>query len=166
VVAAVALSAVPAAAMPAPPGGPVQPVAGNHTGRPTLRVAFSSRRAGARPVAVTLSLFVPLQCNSPGTETLRVRLPARERVPRTIAPSAVLVDGRPAARVRVSGRVLSIDPAPPAPHHVLCDIVAVGRVEVRLTEAAGLGNPAHAGSYRVVARRGQELLAATFTLTG
>jgi hypothetical protein len=114
-------------------------------------VTVSPSRAGARPAALTVRLSYEMQCGYPGPGPIVVQLPAGERVPATIAPSALLVNGKPAPGVRVAGRTVSIDlPARPA---IMCDVIGPGTATVVFTRAAGLGNPAGAGSYTVTVTR-------------
>jgi hypothetical protein len=116
-------------------------------------VTASPSGAGARPAALTVRLSYEMQCGYPGPGPIIVRLPAGERVPATIAPSALLVNGKPAPGVHVAGRAVSID-LPPRPA-IMCDVIGPGTAKVVFTRAAGLGNPTRAGSYTVtVTRRG------------
>jgi hypothetical protein len=118
-----------------------------------LSVTLSNARAGARPVAVKLTIRAELQCGRLVGGTVAVRLPAAARLPRSISRTAVLVGGRPSAGVAVAGRTLTISVAQPA--GVICTVIAPGRALVTLTRAAGFGNPPHAGRYLFsVERRG------------
>ena len=125
-------------------------------------VALSNGAAGAHPVAVTLTIETPLICGRLAGGTVTIALPATERVPRTVAASAVTIGGRSAAGVAVSGHTLSVMVA--RPKGVICQSIVVGPARIVLTQAAGLGNPKSAGAYRVVVRRGGEAFAATMTV--
>ena len=127
-------------------------------------VQLSSARAGARPVALTLQLAYEMQCGYPGPGPLRLELPVSEHVPAVIAASAVLVDGKAAPAVRVAGDVVTV--ALPQQPRVMCDVIGPGRLTVELTRAAGLGNPARAGSYMVTATRESSSFSARFTIDG
>jgi hypothetical protein len=108
-------------------------------------------RAGARPAALTVRLSYQMQCGYPGPGPIVVRLPAGERVPATIVPSSLLVNGRPAPGVHVTGRAVSIElPSRPT---IMCDVIGPGTATVVFTRAADLGNPARAGSYTVTVTR-------------
>ncbi len=125
-------------------------------------VLLSPQRAGARPVALTLQLSYEMQCGYPGPGPLRLALPLAEHVPAVIAPSAVLVDGKAAPAVRVAENVVTV--GLPQPPQVMCDVIGPGRLTVELTRAAGLGNPARAGSYTLTATREGSPFSARFTI--
>ena len=52
---------------------------------------------------------------------------------------------------------------PPRPE-VMCDVIGPGRLTIAFSRAAGLGNPAAAGSYTVTARRQAAAFAARFAI--
>jgi hypothetical protein len=132
-------------------------------GLDTVAATLSNARAGARPVAVTLALRMELQCGRLLGGTLVVRLPAQERVPGRIAPAAVLVSGKPAAAVAVTGHVITVSiPRPPV---MMCDVIGPGTVTLVLTRSANLGNPKTAGRYPLVLARGAQLFKTAFTVT-
>jgi hypothetical protein len=130
-------------ALAASPSGP---------GNATASVAVSSARAGARPVALTVSLRTELQCGRLRGPSVALRLPPQARVPRTIGPSAVLVGGSAAAAVRVTGNTLSINL--PRPTGMMCDSITMGVARIVVTRAANVGNPSAPGRYRVSVLQG------------
>jgi hypothetical protein len=91
-----------------------------------------------------------------------VRFPPAEHVPRAIASTAVLVNGKPSVGVRVSGQTVSVALAPPP--QVMCMVIGPGRLTIGFTRAAGLGNPMRPGSYKVTATRGAATFSAPFTI--
>jgi hypothetical protein len=103
-----------------------------------------------------------MQCGYPGPGPINVRFPVAEHVPRAVAATAVLVDGKPAVGVRVSGQTVSVALAPPP--QVMCMVIAPGRLTIGFTRAAGLGNPSRPGSYTVAATRGTTTFSAPFTI--
>jgi len=118
-------------------------------------VLLSTHKAGAAHVAVTISLRTELQCGRlMGTRALVLTLPARERVPSTIAADAVLIGSKAAGRVSVTGHVITISPAPP--RGMLCDSIKVGVAKVSILPAAGLGNPKASGAYTARLTHGSE----------
>jgi hypothetical protein len=74
----------------------------------------------------------------------------------------VLVDARPAVAAAIAGHTLRIGLAPPP--QVMCDEIGPGELTIELTRAAGLGNPAVAGTYAVTATVAGAAFAARFTL--
>jgi hypothetical protein len=125
-------------------------------------VALSTTRAGARPVAVRLTLSYDMQCGYPGRGPLVVALPRGERVPAALGPAQVLVDGRRPASLGLSGDVLTVGLQPPP--RVMCDVIGPGRLVLELERSAGLGNPGRAGLYTIRASVGQGTFTASFTL--
>ncbi len=117
-------------------------------------VTLSSNRAGARPVAVTLMLRSELRCGRLPGRTLSLRLPARERVPKRIAATAVLVNRVHASSVTVSKHTLTI--GIPRPKGAACYAIRPGPARLVITRAAGLGNPKIPGAYAFVVRHGAE----------
>jgi hypothetical protein len=115
----------------------------------SMSVSLSSRRAGARPVAITVRLRTELQCGRL-TGSVAVRLPAEARLPRKIRASAVRIDGRPSSRVAIAGHTLSI--GAPTVSGVICHVIAPGTTTIVLTRSANVGNPPAAGTYPVVLR--------------
>jgi hypothetical protein len=108
--------------------------------------ALSTGKAGARHVALTITLRTDLQCGRlVGTVPLVLTLPPKEHVPKTIAADAVLIGGKAAGRVSVAGHVVTIAPAPP--RGMLCDSIRVGTAKIAILPAAGLGNPQATGTY-------------------
>jgi hypothetical protein len=123
-------------------------------GLDSVTATLSNAHAGARPVAVTLVVHAEMQCGRLFGGALIVRLPSQERVPATVATAAVLVAGKPAGAVAVTGHTLTI--SLPRPRGVICDVIGPGTATVVLTRTANLGNPKAAGSYPLVVARGAE----------
>ena len=117
----------------------------------TLAVSLSSHQPNARPVAVALTLHYEMQCGWPGPGVLTIRFPAAMAVPAQIPPSKVLVDGKPAGAVTVSGDAVAVA-LPPRPQ-IMCDVIGTGTLTVSFTRAARIGNPKAAGSYLVRASK-------------
>jgi hypothetical protein len=122
----------------------------------------SSNLAGARPVALAVSLRTELQCGRLIGGVLVVTLPRAMRVPGSIAASDVLVGSRAARSVAVAGRVVTV--AVPLPRGVICDSIAPGVARIVFSRAAGLGNPKAPGTYTVKLRRGSDAFAAPLTI--
>jgi hypothetical protein len=118
----------------------------------TASAVASPARAGARPAVLALTMHYEMQCGRPGPGPVVVALPAAERVPRAIARAGVLVDGRAPRSVGVSGHTVTIGLVPPK--GITCMVIGPGTLAVSFTRAAGLGNPAEAGSYRIGVRVG------------
>jgi hypothetical protein len=142
-------------ALAASPPKPAPPVPLPRTGSATAVAAPAT--AGARPVTLTLKLRYEMQCGRPGAGPLVVSLPAAEHVPHALARSTVVLDGKPPASVSVTGHVVVL--TLPPQQGVTCMVIGPGTLTVVFTRAAGLGNPAAAGSYPIAARIG----AHTFT---
>lgn len=107
-------------------------------------------RAGAHPAALTVKLHYEMVCGQPGPGPAVLTLPRAMRVPAVVPASAVLVQGRPAGSVAVSGHVLRV--ALPRPPQVTCMSIGPGTLTIVLTRRAGLRNPLLPGSYAVLAR--------------
>ncbi len=119
---------------------------------PATTATLSSTKAAAKPVALTIKLHYEMQCGQPGPGKAVVTLPAAVTVPSTIDEPAVLVNGKAAPAVSVSGHEVSI--AMPAKRTgVTCMIIGPGTLTLTLTRAAGLGNPRSAGTYTVHVHR-------------
>jgi hypothetical protein len=132
--------------------GPLPPIQAE---LPALVARAVPAQAGARPVELVFRLRGKLVCGSPAS--IAVGLPSAVRVPLTLRPSDVLVDGTPAWSATLSGRVVSIRARPTAR---LCGALGPGAITVAFTEGARLGNPDASGNYRVWMRAGR-LSAAT-----
>ncbi len=138
---AAALAGVAGAAPPAP-----------------LTAAARPAHAGAGRVQLTVKAHLDeLQCGRVVRGPLLLGLPASARLPRKVAARAVTIGGVPAAGVRVTGHVLSLQPAPPK--GVICDVIGPGDVTVVVRPAAAVGNPPRAGAYRVWLRLGAQTVA-------
>jgi hypothetical protein len=132
------------------------------TPAPSATVVVSTSRAGARPVATTVRLRYEMQCGWPGPGPLTIQLPAAMSMPLLIPPSAILIDGKPAKRVRMIGHWVLL--ALPRRPQVLCDVLAPGTVTITFTRAAGLGNPSTPGTYRLRAAEASLTFLATLTI--
>jgi len=113
-------------------------------------------------VTVRLVLAYQMQCGYPGPGPLVVVFPAGERLPARMPASAVLLDGRAAPAVGVSGHSVRIGFR--APPQVMCDVLTIGRLEVVFTRDARLGNPPRAGGYRLGVTKGVSSAAAPFAI--
>ncbi|HUJ91733.1 MAG TPA: hypothetical protein VLW05_03470 [Gaiellaceae bacterium] len=142
-----------AAAVAAPPGA---------EGSDWAAVSLSSAAAGARPVAVLVSLHTELQCGRLRGRSIDLVFPAASKLPKTVAAGAVSVQGRRPSSVRLTGRTLSIAMAPPT--GVICDVIGPGIAKILVTRAAQVGNPSSAGTYTLSVRYGTETLPATLTI--
>jgi hypothetical protein len=116
-------------------------------------VSVSSARAGARPVALTITIATELRCGRLNSPSVVVRLPTAARVPARVARTAVRVGGAVAARVSVTGHTLTVGLPHSGPN---CNTIAPGVVRVVITRAANVGNPPSAGRYVVVVSAGVE----------
>ncbi len=67
-------------------------------------------------------------------------------------PCPILVAGKTPPSLGSFGRTVTI--GLPKPPEVICQSIAQGTLRIRFTAAAGLANPARAGSYRLTARIG------------
>jgi len=130
----------------------------------TLSVALSSERPSAHPVAVSVQLGYEMQCGYPGPGPVVLTFPAAEHVPARISATSVLVDGKAAPSVAVAGTSVTVGLAPPP--QIMCDVIGPGRLTIRLTRSAGLGNPARSGSYLLRATRGATSFSTRFTISG
>lgn len=142
-----------AAAVAAPPGA---------EGSDWAAASVSTVRAGARPVALVVSLHTEMQCGKLRGGSLALTFPAAARLPRTIAASAIAVQGTRPSSVRLTKRTLAITMAPPL--GMMCDSIAPGTAKIVILRAAQLGNPATAGTYKVGVHYGTEVLQATLTI--
>jgi hypothetical protein len=120
--------------------------------------ALSTNKPGARHVTLTASLRTDLRCGRLiGTAPLTLVLPAKAHIPASVPTFAVLVGGRPAGKVVVTGHSLAI--SPPPPRGMLCDSIRRGTAKLVLLPAAGLRNPAAAGTYTFRLRHGGDTFA-------
>jgi hypothetical protein len=127
-------------------------------GMPATTVALSSAKAGARHVVLTVKVHYEMVCGQPGRGTATVSLPAAAVVPQSIASSAVLVNGKQAPSVSVSGHDVSI--AMPLPKGVTCLSYGPGTLTLTLTRDAGIGNPRAPGTYMIRVHRNAQLFSA------
>jgi hypothetical protein len=142
-----------AAAVAAPPGA---------EGSDWASASLSSVHAGARPVALVVSLHTELQCGKLRGGALAVTFPAAARLPRTMSASAIAVDGKQPISVKLAGRTLSITMSPPT--GVICDVIAEGTAKILVTRDAKLGNPPVAGTYKLVVHYRTETFQAKLTI--
>ena len=108
-------------------------------------------------------MYMELQCGRLVGGTLAVRLPAQERVPATVAATAVQVGGKPAGGVTVKGHTLTV--AIPHPRGMMCDSIGPGKLTLVLTRTANLGNPMSAGKYPLVVARGNQQFKTMLAIT-
>lgn len=127
----------------------------------TAAVVATPATAGAR-AALTLTMHYEMQCGKPGPGPVVVTLPAAERVPHAITRATVLVDAKAPRAVSVSGHAVTI--ALVLPHGITCMEIGPGTLTISFTRAAGLGNPAAAGSYPVGIRVGTRTFAPHFAV--
>jgi hypothetical protein len=142
-----------AAAVAAPPGA---------EGSDWVSASLSSVHAGARPVALVVSLHTELQCGKLRGGALALTFPAAARLPRTMHTSAIAVQGKRPSSVKLANRTLSITMSRPT--GVMCNVIAPGTVKILVSRAAQLGNPAAAGAYKLGVHYGTETLEATLTI--
>lgn len=123
---------------------------------------LSTSAAGAKPVAITISLHTELQCGRLIGGAVVATFPRQVRLPSVIAAANVLVGTRAARSVAVAGRVVTI--AMPLPRGVICASIKPGVAKIVWTRAAGIGNPKSAGTYTVRLRHGSETFAAALKI--
>ena len=141
--AAFALVLVPAAAAATPPFGSQWATAVADPARPATRAAL------------TVTLHYPMTCGQPGRGPIVVTLPTA--VKRPLARTTVLVAGKAPPSLGFFGHTVTI--GLPKPPDIICQSISQGTLRVRFTAAAGLTNPARAGSYTVTARIGNRTFA-------
>jgi hypothetical protein len=143
---------------------PLASAAGAHGSAPTnaSSVALSTSAAGAKRVAMAISLHTELQCGRLLGTAVIVTFPRQVRVPGAISASNVLVGTRAARSVAVAGHAVTI--AMPLPRGVICDSIGPGVAKIVFSPAAGLGNPRAPGTYTVRLRRGAETFAAALEI--
>jgi len=124
-------------------------------------VSLSSSRTGARPVELTLTLAYEMQCGYPGPGPVLIEFPRQLLLPATLTRSQVLVDGRSARSVRISGRTVSIGLAPRP--RIICMEIAMSRLAIVFTAAADLGNPVRTGTYTLAVTRASSTFRVPFT---
>jgi len=118
---------------------------------PSVTATLSSPKAGAKPVALTLRMRLELVCGQPGPGDAVVTLPKAAAVPASIGDGAVLVNGKRATAVSVSGHNVSV--ALPRRPGVTCLSITPGTLTLVFTTRAGLGNPQAPGTYTISVRR-------------
>jgi hypothetical protein len=151
-------------AMPTPnPPIALQEPIGNTTSGQGISASLSTKRAGARPVSVTLMLRYAMRCGRPGPGSLVVTFPSAERLPRRISAGSILLNNQKAPSVKRSGKEITI--AFPAGSGMTCNVIGPGALKVVFTRAAQLGNPMQAGSYALVARTKSVVLRTRIQIT-
>ena len=143
-----------AAAFAAPPGAEAQDWAS---------VVASNAHAGARPVALVVSLHTELQCGKLRGGGLALTFPAAVRLPAQIPASAIAVDGVQPRSVKLAQRTLSI--TMPLPAGVMCYAIAPGTVKILVSRGAQIGNPTAAGTYNLAVHYRTETLQAKLKIT-
>lgn len=118
---------------------------------PATTASLSTTKAGAKPVVLTLKVHYEMVCGQPGLGKAVVTLPAAASVPGTVGASSVLVNGKPAPSVSVSGHDVSV--SLPLHRGVSCMVVGPGTLTLTFMRTAGLGNPAKAGTYVIRVQR-------------
>ena len=112
----------------------------------------------ARPAAhaaLTVTLHYPMTCGQPGRGPVVVTLPTVAT--RLLRRTDVLVAGKTPPSLGFFGRTVTI--GLPKPPEIICQSIAQGALRIRFTAAAGLTNPARAGSYTITARIGNRTFA-------
>jgi hypothetical protein len=138
-----------AAAVAAPPGA---------EGSDWASASLSNVHAGARPVALVVSLHTELQCGKLRGSALALTFPASAKLPRTVPASAIAVQGKQPSSVKLVNRTLSM--TLPRPIGVMCNVLAPGTAKILLSRAALLGNPASPGVYTLAVQYGMQKLQA------
>lgn len=124
---------------------PFSGAVGPPTNVQSMNVVASTHAAGARPDRLKITFRYVMQCGYPGPGPLVVTFPAAMKLPKRFAAGSVKLAGKAIAATR-SGRKATVT----IPPHkgVLCGVMAMGAVTLTFTQAAELGNPTQAGSYR------------------
>jgi hypothetical protein len=125
---------------------------------PALVVRAVPAQAGARPVQLVFRLRGRLSCSSPNI-SLSVGLSGGVRVPATLSPHDVLVNGVAARTATVKGHVVALTTRPRVK---VCGPFVGDAITVAFTDGAQLGNPGVPGGYEVWMHAGR--LAGTATL--
>jgi len=146
-------SAIGAPAAAAPPIGSTDDFA---------TVAVSPTAPAARPAVLTLRLHYEMLCAQPGRGPVTVSFPLALRIPATISPAAVLVDGAAPPSVHAAGHVVTIGLAPIP--KVICQSFVPGTLRIVFTRSARLGNPMRSGAYVVHAHVGTHAFAPTLRI--
>jgi hypothetical protein len=144
------LASAAAAANPPGPTEPIDSTTPSAPAPPPASATLSSTKAGAKPVELTLKVRYDMICGQPGPGTAIVTLPPSVSLPGTIASAALLVNGKPAPKVDVSGHEISV--TLPRRHGITCLVIAPGTLTLTFTKSAGLGNPARGGRYTIRVR--------------
>ena len=97
-----------------------------------------------------------------GPAPITVSLPLAWRVPKTVTRTAVWIDSVHPKGVTVSNHMLTLQPVAT---HRTCTVIAPGKIKLKFTRAANLGNPLQAGRYTVRASIGRRDFSARVTIT-
>jgi hypothetical protein len=155
-VSAVAAAAVVLAGALFPAGGRALPPSD-----PATAVAAPAKAAAH--AELTLTLHYEMQCGQPGPGTVAISLPATAHVPTTLAPNAVLVDGRAAVKAQLAGHTVRV-PLPPQPK-LTCMVIGPGTLTITLTRPFGFANPAKSGRYVIDVRNGAKTFSPTLAVS-
>jgi hypothetical protein len=111
----------------------------------TASVSGSTYKPGAR-TALTVQMNYEMQCGNPGAGPVVVKLPTAMTIPSSLGPGSVLVNGAPAASVKLRGSTLTVG-IPQKTGGITCDVISVGKLVVVIPRRAGLRNPKANGIY-------------------
>jgi hypothetical protein len=125
-----------------------------------MTLTASSHAAAAKNVRTTIVLQYEMQCGYPGSAPAQITLPGV--VPAHIARTAVLVNGKPARSVAVRGHTVAV--GMPARPQIMCDVIGPGRLTIVVRSRARIANPANAGAYRVMVRKGSLTFSSPFAV--
>lgn len=113
------------------------------------------------PVTLTVTVRLPLVCGHL-RGPLSISMTTGITLPASIRSAAVLINGRSAARVTVSGRNVTVSPA--AQSGVTCQSIALGQVTVVFTPQTGISSSRSAGTHAVVVHRGSSVARGLLTI--
>jgi hypothetical protein len=151
IVSLLALAAFVPAALAVNPGPPGVPIGSEPPLAKGVTATLSTDQAGAKHVTVTLVVPAPLICGRPLGATT-VTLPAAADVPASIGAGDVTVNTLPVPKVKISGSTVTF--GTPARKGVMCHSITEGLMRIVFTRAAGIGNPAHSGTFAVSVKHG------------
>jgi hypothetical protein len=117
---------------------------------PPTAVHLATVGAAARNVGITISTRTALHCGRP-LGTIAVTLPAAARVPQSIPPVDVRVNGKPAGAAATDGKTITVAAARPS--GVMCDSIAIGAMTVAISGRAGVGSPPKPDRYTYTVTR-------------
>jgi hypothetical protein len=126
-----------------------------------MTLTASSHTAGARNVALVLTLRYEMQCDYAGAGPLTVTFPGLQMLPKTFPKGSVLLAGKPTPATISGRRVTVIVP----PHKgLICDLMGPGALQLTFTKRAGLDNPSSPGTYRFTATHTKRAFTTTFVV--